>query len=376
MPIKEMTMEQVEERLAQIAEETASEDADLDALEEEVRQLKDRKKEIEERAAQKAALLESVANSVELRGGREQMPEKTGKEIRNSKEYISAFENYIRTGDASECRALLTDNATGGTVPVPAFVEEIIKHAWENDKIASKVYKTYLKGNVKQGFEISGSDAVKRTEGGSAVAEGTIVEGIVEMVPQDIMKWVSLSRETYKLRGEEFISYVYEHLTRKIVRGAVKDLITQICACTTVATTTQVNVGSVKSTTVTVGLVAQALAELSDEAANPVVMMNKSTWGAFKAAQAANNYGYDPFEGLEVCFCSAITAFSAATTGDAYVIVGDLGEGAQFNLPNGDDVSFIFDEVTAATNGMIRVYGDQMVGIGVTAPLAFAKVVK
>ena len=57
-------------------------------------------------------------------------------------------------------------------------------------------------------------------------------------------------------------------------------------------------------------------------------------------------------------------------------VVCDLGEGAQFNLPNGDDVHFIFDEVTSASSGMIKIYGDQMVGIGVVAPKAFTKVQK
>ncbi|MBQ3660429.1 MAG: phage major capsid protein [Firmicutes bacterium] len=373
MLIKEMNMEQVEARLAEIREELKAEGADLDALSNEADELNERKSEIAKNAEKRDAVIKKV---VQLGGSPAAPAEKSAEEVRNSKEYISAFETYIRTGDASECRSLLTDNASGGTVPVPAFVEEIVKTAWENDKIAGKVRRTYLKGNVKQGFEISGSDAATHTEGGAAVSEGTIVDGIVEMVPQDIMKWVSISRETYNLRGEEFLRYIYEHLTKKIVKAAVKSLITKIDACTTVATTTQVNVGVVTSTTVGIGLVAQAMAELSDQADNPVVMMNKSTWGALKDAQANNKYGYDPFEGLEVCFCNDIAAFSAATTGDVYMIVGDMEEGAQFNLPNGDDVHFIFDEVTSASAGMIRIYGDQMVGIGVVAPKAFTKVVK
>lgn len=372
MDIDKMTMEQVEARLNQIRSEVDAEGADLDALNEEVRKLNERKAAIIAAAEARRNLLNMVAEM----GGTPAVSERSGDEVRNSREYISAFETYIRTGDASECRSLLTDNASGGTVPVPAFVEDIVKTAWENDKIASRVRKTYLKGNVKQGFEISGSDAAKHGEGAAAVSEGTIVEGIIEMIPEDIMKWVTISRETYNLRGEEFLRYIYEHLTRKIVKAAVKDLITKISACSTVATTTQVNVGVVTSTTVGIGLVAKAMAELSDQADNPVVIINKSTWGALKEAQANNKYGYDPFEGLDVCFCNDLASFTAATTGDAYMIVGDLEYGSQFNLPNGDDVHFIFDEVTSASAGMIKIYGDQMVGIGVVAPKAFTKVVK
>ena len=130
------------------------------------------------------------------------------------------------------------------------------------------------------------------------------------------------------------------------------------------------------STTVSLGLVASALANLSDEASNPVVIMNRKTWGAFKAVQAQGNYGYDPFEGLDVLYNNSMKAFSAASTGDTYVIVGDLGEGALANYPNGEDIDYIFDELTLKKQDMIEVFGEQFAGIGVVAPDAFAKIVK
>ena len=133
-------------------------------------------------------------------------------------------------------------------------------------------------------------------------------------------------------------------------------------------------VPSITATTVTVGLVAQAMAELSDEASNPVVIMNKSTWGAFKAAQAANGYNYDPFEGLQVLFNDTISAFSAATTGVTYAIVGDLGVGAQANFPNGEEIEIKFDPTTKMEYDLIRILGREYVGLGVVAPNAFCKI--
>ena len=52
----------------------------------------------------------------------------TNLEIRQSAEYIDAYANYIKTGDATECRALLTENASG-RVAVPELVEGIVKTA-------------------------------------------------------------------------------------------------------------------------------------------------------------------------------------------------------------------------------------------------------
>ena len=45
-------------------------------------------------------------------------------EIRNSDAYIAAYRKYLMTGKDDECRALLTENATDGSVPVPTFAEE------------------------------------------------------------------------------------------------------------------------------------------------------------------------------------------------------------------------------------------------------------
>ena len=115
-------------------------------------------------------------------------------EIRKSKEYIDAFANYIKTEDDAECRSLLTENASG-TIPVPVFVEEIVKTAWEREGIMSRVRKAYLKGNLKVGFEISATDAAIHTEGANAPNEETLVLGTVSIVPQSIKKWIDTNAE-------------------------------------------------------------------------------------------------------------------------------------------------------------------------------------
>ncbi len=105
-------------------------------------------------------------------------------------------------------------------------------------------------------------------------------------------------------------------------------------------------------------------------------MMNKLTWGTFKGLQAAGSYGYDPFEGLPVVFNNTITSYDAATTGVAYMIVGDLEEGALMNFPAGDGIDFKFDELSLKKQDLIEVLGRQYVAMGVVAPNAFVKVTK
>ena len=199
--------------------------------------------------------------------------------------------------------------------------------------------------------------------------------GTVALVPEYIMKLVQISREAYSLRGEAFLRYLYDELTYRIAKKAADTMVAKIIACGTVSTTTCPGV-PVVAATATLGTVAGAIANLSDEANNPVIMMNKLTWGVFKAAQAGGSYAYDPFEGLPVVFNNTIKAYAAASTGDTYMIVGDLDQGALMNFPNGDAVEFIFDELSQKKRGLIEIQGQQYIGMGVVAPNAFVKVTK
>ena len=379
MVFKEMSIEELNERKAAIALELDAPEADLDALEAEARAINE---EIEARKAaeaKRAEIREAVANGAgvvtETIEPEVREEEKTMEEIRNSNEYINAFAEYIKTGNDAECRALISENATNGTVPVPELVYDIVKTAWERDGIMSRVRKSFLKGNLKVGFEISSSAAATHNEG-VAVNEETLTLGIVNLVPQSIKKWISISDEALDMSGEAFLRYIYDELAYRIAKKAADLLVADIIACGTASTTTCPGVPKITAATATLGTVADAIAHLSDEAANPVVMMNKLTWGTFKGLQAAGNYGYDPFEGLPVVFNDTITAYSAATTGVAYMIVGDLEQGALANFPNGQEISFKYDEMTLAHQDLVRVIGRQFVGLGVVAPNAFVKVTK
>lgn len=381
MDFSTMEMQALETRLAEIKAE-ATEDKSL----EELRALTEEKAaidtEIEKRKADEAErrkmateIAKDFAPVEVITETKSEARQMENIEIRNTPEYINAFAEYKKTGDDTECRALLTENVSG-TVPVPELVYDIVKTAWERDEITRRVRKAYLRGNLKVGFEISSDGAVIHTEGQSGVAEENLVLGVINLVPQSIKKWISLSDEVMDMRGTAFLEYIYDELTYQIAKKAANELIDKINACGTVSTTTQVAVPTVKASSIALGTIAKALGALSDEASDPVVIMNKATWAEFKNAQAGGSYAYDPFEGLPVAFSNHIAAFSAAATNGTYAIVGDLGHGALMNFPNGEEIEFKFDDTTLMTQDMIRVLGREYVGIGVVAPNAFVKVIK
>lgn len=381
--IKEMTIEEVEARTLEIESEVESADeARMNDLKAELDNLEQRKTELKKAAEvaqeERNAVAEgkvAVDNITEVITEERTM---TNAEVVKTVEYRDAFKKYILTGKDEECRALLTENGSG-VVPVPELVYDIVKNAWEKEGLMALVKKVYLKGNLKVGFEVSADGAVIHTEGDVAPTEEKLIIGVVELVPMSIKKWITISDEVVDMDSGAFIQYVYDELTYQIAKKAADTLIAKIEACGTVSTTTpsvNVAVPVVEADSIALDTIAQAIAQLSDQAANPVIVMNKQTFAAFKAVQAAGSYGYDPFEGLPVVFNNTIEAYSAATTGVTYAIVGDFGEGAIANFPNGEGINIKYDDLSLAEKDLVKLVGRQFVGLEVVAPKAFVKIAK
>lgn len=382
MELSNMNLMEVNERLAALETEVR-EMTDVDAVNaatEEKKALLTRKAELEdlEKRTADAKKLERGAKADKVTNINTEGERKMNiLELRKSAEYARAYETYVRTNDDSECRALITDNiegaATDGKLATPVVVEEAIRTAWDNEPIMGLVRKTYLKGNVKIGFEISATGAVEHTEKGGEVDEEQLVLGIASLIPVSVKKWISITDEALDMHGEEFLNYVYSELGYKIAKKVADEIIADIRATDATGSATVPAQAIVKEA---IGLttIANAVALLSDEATNPVIVMNKQTYAAFKAVQAAANYGQDIFDGLAVYFNNSLPAYSAASENMAYAIVGDFGRGAQANFPNGQDIEFKFDDKTLMTSDLVRVMGRMYCGHAVVAPHCFTKI--
>lgn len=376
MDVNEMTIDQVEKRMAEIETELGSENADISALNAEVDALIARKSDLVKAANEKRSLLDKVATmnaQVVTAKPTEERKTMSNAEVRASKEYLDAYVNYIKKEDDTECRALLTE-IVSGTVPVPTYVEDRVRTAWQKNGLMNLVRKTYVKGILKVAFERSATGAVIHTEGSSAPDQETLTLGVVTLTPASIKKWITISDEAMDLKGEAFLDYIYDEITYQIVKKAQSELIAKVTALTAGATATAPAVG-VTAGSPSVGIVAECLGKLSDEASNPVIVMNKASWSAFKAAQYANQYAVDPFEGLPVHFDNTMATYTSSTaTTVTWMIVGDFGQGAQANFPNGAEVTLKFDDTSLAESDLVKIVGREYVGIGVVADHAFCKV--
>ena len=385
MELREMNVEQLKARKAEIAE-MDRESAATEELEERVAELETIKAELEARkqqAAEEAEIREQVANGNDpVVRDFEEVKTMTLEELRASKEYVDAYANYLKStlrgeNDDSECRALLTKNATAATgyVPVPTMVDDIVRHAWENENILARVKKTGFVGNVKVAFELSADPAYVHSEGATAHTEEALTLGIVEIKPENIKKWITVSDEMMEATGEAFLTYVYEELTYQVLKKLSYGIVGKIADCA--YTSNQSGAVGIPKVKKNPGImtIANAAANLSDEAVDLCVVMNPLTKVAFQEAYAAGNFAVDPFQGLPVVPSRALPAFDTASENDCYAIVGELSA-MQVNFPAGEGLKVVTDPYSLAERDLVKIVGRVFAGYEVTAPGRLVRLTK
>lgn len=370
--MENITMEQIEKRFAEIKEELVNADASkVEDLKKETEELRSKKAELEaELKETRASIMEIVKGAGKVVESHDEPAEK--KEVRASEEYMNAYAEFIKTGDDRECRKLLTTDASG-YVPVPIIVDEIVRTAWDKEGILSRVRKTYIKGNLKVAFEKTADGAYVHNEGTTAPTEEALTLGIVTMIPKNIKKWITISDEAVAMGGEAFLRYIYDELTYRIVKK-LADLIVYDITQLGEATSTR-PAGAKITEAPGLNTVASAFANLSDEATDPVIIMNKLTYANFKAAQAAGNFNVDPFMGLPVIFNNSLSAYDSASANAVYAIVGDL-KGAQVNYPEGEGLVLKYDDLSLAEEDLVKIVGRQYSAHAVTASGRFCNIAK
>lgn len=355
MEFNKMTVEELEARLAAIPEEIEKDGADLDALETEVRGIKEELATRKAEAAKKAEIRSAVANGVGtvVKTFQEEKPVMNEKEQRAA--MMDALAEYIKGNATPEQRALLTTGATGGTVKVSNIVDDFIWTDWDKSPILSRIRKVYVKGNYSVGYEVSATGAVKHTEGANAPAEETLTLGYINFVEQYYKKWITVSDTVLAMKGEAFMRYLMDEFGHQLAIALENAVVAEIAASTLSAKVTN----PIDNTAAMAGF-----ARLSDEAVNPVVIISKVNYAAIMNARATTGAKIeDPFNGFEVLFNRNVTG----------MLVGDL-DGVVANFPDGEDFKFIVDETSLAEKDMVKIVGKILGDVHLVRPNGFAVV--
>jgi len=377
-----MTNEELDLKLKELETRSAiADEQEIEEITKEVEAIETRKAEIKAEFEKAEEERKAIAEAPQVEEPETIVEERINKtmdlkEIRSSKEYIDAFANYIKTGKDEEVRALLTDFG-GGTIPTPTFVQEYVETAWSRSNIASKVKKLNVKGILKVPYEISSSDAVVHTEGAAAPDEEALVIGTAVINPTTIKKWIGVTDEVLGLHSEEFLRYIYDELTERIIKKLDEDIVATVAASTSPFTAT-VDVAAIDATTIL-----QGLAELADSANEPTIVMNKKVF--FNSFMGLLDDVHRPIyevlldnerkpryflNGCEVVFDN-VNFDDTPAAGDPIALVGDFS-GVTANYPEGEDVKIVVDPYTSAKADKVEFIAKLYVGIGVTKPASFA----
>lgn len=356
MEFKDMTIEELEARKCAIAEEVEKEDADLEALNEEITAINEELEERKAAAAKKVEIRSRVAQGAGnvIRKFEEEKP-KMNEEVRKN-EMLDALAEYIKGKATQEQRALLTTGVTGGTVKVSNIVDDFIWTDWDKSPILSRIRKVYVKGNYTVGYEASATGAVKHTEGDMEnPAEEVLTLAYINFVEQYFKKWITVSDTVLALKGRAFLDYLMDEFGHQLAIALENAVVAEIIASSLSAKVTN----PIDNTAAMAGFAA-----LSDEATNPVVIISKANYAEIMNARATTGAKIeDPFSGMEVLFNRTVTG----------MLVGDL-DGVVANFPEGEDFKFIVDETSLAEHDMVKIVGKILGDVHLVRPNGFAVV--
>ena len=384
MEIKDMSIEEIETRSLEIENLLTDDNADVDALSEEVKALEERKAFLLAEVEERKKKVDEVMNAPAIENTeKEEVRKKMNlTELRNSEQYINAYANYIKTGKDVECRKLISELAdpenivanTDGVVPVPTIIEDRIQTAWNNSEILKRVPKIFgVGGQYKVGFELSADPANYHAEGDAdGVPEEKLLLGIVTIHNVTLKKWLRVTDEVLSYKGRVFLDYLYDEIEYQIVKLAEDAIVNIIASSPTTSTATVIGVPQITvDATNAPDVFTLAYAELSDEARDPVIIMHKKTYAYFKTLRNSLGARYeDIFDNMPVLFNNSLPEYAGEglTQAAAIAIVVDLN-GVRAVFPGErEEVEFKFDDKTEMEKDIVRILGKMLVGLGLVAP--------
>lgn len=213
MEIKEMKIEDIEARKAEIMSEIEKEDADFDALNAEVDALEARKKELKEEAEKRNALAAKVANG-EVGTVKEEGGKMTELEERAM--------NFAQTGKTA--RSIVTT----GKIAMPTQVGGINDLPENGTDIVDDVFAVALNGNgeYKVAYKKTASTAEDVTDGEKIGGTGLVTDyvtispkewGVIDEISNQIKKMTPLAYESAVVNSA--VSALRDEASNKIVEA-------------------------------------------------------------------------------------------------------------------------------------------------------------
>lgn len=226
MQISEMQMSDIEVRLAEIKALMNEENADIDALTEEVSQMEARKKELADAFEKRNALAKAISEGEgtvigKVKSEENQEERKMGRE---SAEYREAFLNQLRGAQLTEEQRNALTTSTNGAV-VPTQTEDLIlEKVKEYAPLLDEITLLNVKGQVKFVIEDTVNEATLHTEGGE-VSTSSDTFASITIGGYEILKKFGISTNLMDMSIDAFESWLADRLAKDIADGIGKYII-------------------------------------------------------------------------------------------------------------------------------------------------------
>lgn len=402
MEIKEMNLNEIQTRKAEIKTLLDDEKSNIEELSKEVDELETREKELKENQEKRDALIEKVVNLDDSHiihsFNNEEKEERKEVNIYETKEYRDAWTNSVKAGDSSIVRRFLTtENQESAGVLVPTELENKINDTFEKTTLLQKFTITSIKGLTETPYVTSKTDPEWHQEvdaSGNATSkkEKEVKFAVAGMSPEYIAEILETSKKFEALTIDAFFSWLMTELpnalTRKIIAGALSAPQTGVYGTRGILTNTDTTLVKPVTSALDFNTVNIAVGGLGDDLGELTVVMNKQTFYSDimglkdTTGRPIFNVGVDNtgkpqyfINGIAIEFNSNIPAYADAVAGDVYMVVGDL-KAYQLNFPEGTAPNIIRDAITKMEHNIIRYRSEVLVAGNVVKRESLAVVKK
>ena len=228
-----MTLEEVKKKLEEIltkleGNEDLSED-EITALEKEAEKLEEEKKSLIAKAEKRSLTLKKIkrglGEEVEINENKEERKMNQEEDVRNSKEYRSAFLKRLQRKELTdeEERALTTGTSSVGAV-IPTITQNlIIEKVFQNAPLLEEITLLRVDGNVTFAVESTVNDAAIHTEGATITESGDVLVP-VSLGQYEVNKYITISKSVSKMSIDAFETWITKMLGKMIAK-AITNLI-------------------------------------------------------------------------------------------------------------------------------------------------------
>lgn len=238
MNISEMTLPEIEARLAEISEEVETRSGEeLTALKSEVIELQTRKAELEEiekRTAEAKALQDGEVKADKIVEKREELEMEDKKVFGiDTPEYRDAFYAVLGGYETVEQREITVDNTAPGNGDALLIPKSLDEKIWDNIHTAHPILQDVFTVNSGMALEVTKHTAiaartVKKTDkaANAGEEENTFVK--VVLYGADYEKYVTLTYAEAKMSAGALEDYLATEIAAEIGEALAKDIFAQI----------------------------------------------------------------------------------------------------------------------------------------------------